>query len=744
LSMVLSAENINSREAGSLRGLIQRVVGKLAEGAADGQAGFDEARSALAPYVERYKEIIDANVQRVVESQQGRARLEEIKQRVTEEVNRRIAGKEVPRFLIQLLKLGWSSLLVTTLLHDGDPSPRWQEYLGVLDTLLDWFDTANAEIPVLPWEAERLLASLERGFAAAPVSPQQQQALLEDVRQALLGDQGRFRRLVLERIKVPPRPAGSGAEGEGPIRLGGELAKWDQAIRSLKIGDWVVERKPEGVARPLSLVWTGERGEPLVFVDGKGVRSLECRLLEMAKLLDGGRLSLLEDGGLPLVERAVQRVLKNTYEKVLYNSGHDPLTGLINRRDFVKEAERMLRLAQREGSHHVLLVIDIDQFKMINDLCGYEGGDRLLVDVSHILKTYVTDSAVLGRVGDDEFGVLLENCAHAHGFETAENLRKALENFTFNWEGRRLAVSCSIGMTELHPQAESAPRLLHDAEAACRLAKQSGGNVTKVFAATDAGIVSMRGALDAVTLVEEAIQKGRLQLYLQKISPVFFLDDPKEHYEVLLRVLDEKGRVMPPQDFIKAAEKFGRIRTLDRWVINHLFQWIESHQGRLEAVGGFSINLSGQSIDDEDMIALISEKVRQSSLAPDRIAFEITETAMIRDMAKAQHFIQKIQELGCGFYLDDFGSGLASYSYLKDLPVDFIKIDGAFVRNIVSDENDHAFVKSITEIAHFMKKKVVAEFVENESILIRLQELEVDYVQGYGIGRPFPLANLLS
>jgi len=254
----------------------------------------------------------------------------------------------------------------------------------------------------------------------------------------------------------------------------------------------------------------------------------------------------------------------------------------------------------------------------------------------------------------------------------------------------------------------------------------------------------MRGALNAVTLVEEAIQKGRLQIYLQKISPVFFLDDPHEHYEVLLRVLDENGKPMPPQDFIKAAEKFGRIRTLDRWVVNHLFSWIDKHEGRLDGIGGFSINLSGHSIDDEEMIALITERIRQSRFPPQRIAFEITETAMIRDMEKAQHFIQKIQSLGCGFYLDDFGSGLASYSYLKDLPVNFIKIDGAFVRNIVSDENDHAFVKSITEIAHFMKKKVVAEFVENESILIRLQELEVDYVQGYGVGRPFPLSSLLA
>jgi EAL domain-containing protein (putative c-di-GMP-specific phosphodiesterase class I) len=220
-------------------------------------------------------------------------------------------------------------------------------------------------------------------------------------------------------------------------------------------------------------------------------------------------------------------------------------------------------------------------------------------------------------------------------------------------------------------------------------------------------------------------------------------DDLEDHYEVLLRIVDENGVPGSPEAFIKVAEENQRMRSIDRWVIEAMFGWLERNNDRLDGIGGFSINLSGQSVDDEQVIAFVTEKLSATSYPPERISFEITETAMIGDMGRARELILGIKELGCQFYLDDFGSGLASYSYLKDLPVDCVKIDGSFVKNIAHDENDFALVKSITETAHFMKKRVIAEYVTNESIMVRLRELEVDYAQGYQIGKPFDLSTLL-
>jgi diguanylate cyclase (GGDEF)-like protein len=389
-------------------------------------------------------------------------------------------------------------------------------------------------------------------------------------------------------------------------------------------------------------------------------------------------------------------------------------------------------------------MLDVDRFKLVNDVCGHEGGDRLLKEVSQVLKIYLHEGSVLARTGDDEFGILVENCPPEFGFRIAETQRRAIENLDFRWEGRHFPVSVSVGMVNVDRTAATVSQLLREVDSACFLAKEAGRNLIKVFEASDEDVRSHQGAVRAVPLIEKAIQEGRLKLFAQRIEPIFLDEGAREHYEILLRVLDEEGQPLPPAEFIEAVERFDRMRSLDRWVAEHIFAWLDRHAARIAQVGGFSMNLSGHSLGDPSMLRLIVGHLERTRYPRDRLAFEITETAMVRNMSTARSFVERIKKLGCSLYLDDFGSGMSSYAYLKEFPVDCIKIDGAFIRNISSDEKDLALVKSITEIAHFSNRKVIAEYVEDEATLVKLRELEVDFVQGYAIGRPFPLEDLLT
>lgn len=739
LGVALSAEGMDSRRAGEFQAAIDQALNGLESGSPD---DFAAAQAQLAPLATQCKDLFAANLRRVMEGQQGQERLRKAREEAKERIVEHLAERNVPKAVLRLLHLGWDGVLVQTLLHEGDKGPSWGRYLAVLDTFISWFEPDASGPPPEQAAVTAFLKSLEQGLAQAPAQPAKQEQFLNRLRHALGGDAAAFKAIRDERAKVHRKKPD--AELPRTPEQAAELQRWVELIDGIKVGDWLVERTERQISRPLSLAWNDEARERFVFVDGKGAKGLECARPELAGHLASGRVSLLEDGGLPLVQRAVQRVLKTTYEKLLHNSDHDELTGLVNRRAYTKALQRGLDIVRSEGGAHVAMVVDVDQFKVINDVCGHEGGDRLLVEISQILNTYLEKGGLLSRIGDDEFGILLESCTREHGLEVAETLRKAIENFTFHWEGRKLSISASVGLLELDPGSESVSLSLKNLDAACSLAKRDGRNRTKLYQATGQDFMHREGQVQAMTLVEEAIQKGRLQLYLQLISPVFLDDGLTEHYEVLLRVLDDKGRPLPPQELIVAAEEYNRMRSLDRWVIEHIFGWLREHGQSMRYAGGFSINLSGQSVDDAPIFELINAEIDRCPLGPERIAFEITETAIIQDMERAKRFINQVRALGCEFYLDDFGSGLASYSYLKDLPVDCVKIDGIFIKNIAEDPNDYALVKSIIGIAHFMKKKVVAEYVENEAIMIRLRELEVDYVQGYQIGRPFPLHHLLE
>ncbi len=422
-------------------------------------------------------------------------------------------------------------------------------------------------------------------------------------------------------------------------------------------------------------------------------------------------------------------------EQLSWQASHDPLTGLANRREFELLLERLLASAKEQDKRHALLYIDLDQFKVINDTCGHVAGDELLRQVAGLMRPQIRDSDTLARLGGDEFGILLEGCSGAQAEQIAHKLLQSLEDFRFVWQDKTFRVGISIGLVGIHADRGSASAVLSIADAACYMAKDKGRNRVWIHQDDDRETARRQGEMEWVSRIMRAFDENRFVLYFQRVVPLAGASTDMPCREVLVRMLDEKGELVPPMAFIPAAERFGVMSTVDRWVVKTAFDWLAEHPSE----EGLSINLSGQSLGDEGFLNFVEEQFRATRVSPRRICFEITETAAIANWNRATHFIAALRVLGCRFALDDFGSGMSSFGYLKSLAVDFIKIDGAFVRDMIDDEVDYAMVEAVNRIGHVMGIRTTAEYVENDQILEKLRELGVDFAQGFGIHAPQPL-----
>jgi two-component system CheB/CheR fusion protein len=425
--------------------------------------------------------------------------------------------------------------------------------------------------------------------------------------------------------------------------------------------------------------------------------------------------------------------------EMTHQASHDALTGLVNRPEFEHRLQRVLTTAAAKKAEHALCYLDLDQFKIINDTCGHVAGDELLRQLGELLQEHVRKRDTLARLGGDEFGVLMEGCSVEQAQRVANTLRRAVEGFRFVWEDKSFTIGVSIGLVPITEASGSVSAMLSAADAACYAAKDRGRNRIHVYREDDAELAQRHGEMRWVSRIQQALEEDRFHLSLQPIIPIRTRDGAGEHCELLLWMEDEEGRRVPPGAFLPAAERYNLSIKLDRWVIGTALEWLTHHPKRLKRLHLCCINLSGHSLGDEDLLAFVFDKMKERRVSPEKICFEITETAAISNLSAVTRFIKALKELGCRFALDDFGSGLSSFAYLKNLPVDFLKIDGLFVKDIINDPIDLAMVKSINEIGHVMEKETIAEWVESDSILEKLREIEVDYAQGYSIGRPQPI-----
>jgi diguanylate cyclase (GGDEF)-like protein/PAS domain S-box-containing protein len=430
---------------------------------------------------------------------------------------------------------------------------------------------------------------------------------------------------------------------------------------------------------------------------------------------------------------------RNLANQLSWEASHDALTGLTNRRGFEQKLVDAIDSVQDGNQHHALCYLDLDQFKVVNDTVGHIAGDELLRQISVIIQRGVRANDLLARLGGDEFGLLLMQCPLSQAAQIAENLKELVRQFQFVWNNKTFIIGVSIGVVGIDQTSQDLIQVLGAADAACYAAKAEGRNCVHVYRIDDSELIKQRGERQVVSKISQALKSNHFRLYYQKIRSIS--PQPRaEHYEVLLRMLDEDGHIVPPNSFIPSAERYGLITEIDLWVISTFFANYHNLSGQQAFTEGlYTINLSGASICNNQFMRFLVGQFSLYQVPPEIICFEITETAAISNFEQARYFIGELKKIGCRFALDDFGSGLSSFAYLMNLPVDYLKIDGVFVKNICHNPIAHAIVEGFNRIAHAMNLKTIAEFVEDEAILEKLQEIGVDYAQGYAIARPVPI-----
>ena len=487
------------------------------------------------------------------------------------------------------------------------------------------------------------------------------------------------------------------------------------------------------------------------FIKNDHISDYQIKLLKKDGSFWWGQVNasvVYNDKGKPVSINGIVRNItlqKTALEKLSYQASHDSLTGLKNRRQFENEVKDLL-INTREQTHdtanHTLCFMDLDQFKVVNDTSGHHAGDELLQSLASVLKSSIRKGDCLARLSGDEFGLLLTNCHIAKAEQICNAIINKVRDYQFHCQGSVFKIGSSIGLVEINKNNTDFSELFRQADSACYMAKDKGRNRIQVYRPDDQELANQRHQMGWVGRINQALDDNRFTLYAQEITPL--QRDSHKHYELLIRMLDENGETIPPGAFLPAAERYSLIEKIDAWVVEHACRFIGKHADALNDIKLFSINLSGPSLNNADFMQRILNSLESNAISPSKVCFEVTETIAVSNLKSAIQFISTLRGMGFKFSLDDFGSGISSFGYLKTLPVDYLKIDGMFVKDIADDPIDFAMVKSINEIGQVMGMETIAEFVENDAIKNKLVALGVDYAQGYGIAKPIPINDLLN
>jgi diguanylate cyclase (GGDEF)-like protein len=498
----------------------------------------------------------------------------------------------------------------------------------------------------------------------------------------------------------------------------------------------------------MKLAWISEARDRFIFVNERGQKMADLSAVQLARQLSKGVQPPAPADELAVVDQSMYQTLEHVQKTLSFARNHDTLTRLINRETFEDQVGRALRHAQLRMSQHAVLYLNIDQFSLVNDLYDRVNGDQVLLEFARLLAQLHGKKFSSARMQSDEFAVLLLDRSLDQAQQMAEKIRSDIQASSVDIEGESVSFTVSIGLVPIAEHSSSVEQIMESARRALRLAKDQGRNRVSLFAEEqDSANVYKKEKSRTLKHLEETLATERFVLRAQPIMQTAIDGDyggASHHYELLLGLTNKDGDLVSPEEFIRSAERYGFMTLVDRWVVREAFNWINSLMDAQKVIPSLAINLSGTSVTDDSFMEYLFEQISEFGVGTSRLCFEITETGTISNLVKAADFVRAFRNIGCKFSIDDFGTGLASHNYLRELPVDFVKIDGTFVTNIHKNHNDYAMARSINDLAHFLGQETIAESVENDEIVATLREIGVDYLQGWGVGKPRLLAEVTA
>jgi diguanylate cyclase (GGDEF)-like protein len=732
LSSLESAVKQNKviKDAG-VKQALDELMARIAQGSITNPDIFAKVNEELKEISVPVAKTRELNIRRVIEVYEGKQKLEKARQKIQREIDNRLAGKSVPSTIPLLLDSGWQHLLVITELNgNGDQ----QRYLEILDKLLTWY----AELEQLPEEQynsiETELEFINNELSTVCTNAFIHSKIIEDLYATLLGTGTPRVRQPAGQVVVEPNAKEALHEFISD--------NWLLQVGQLETGNWFTFSLENEAFEPLNLVWIGETPQIYVFVNRDGYKKQELTREELAEHLQSGLVTQIENLDEPLMDRATTNMLQQMQEKLIHSVSHDPVTNLPNRKRFINLLKE--QIAHYSNSTHVLSYLEIEDFRVITNVCGTIGGDQLLLQVAQSVSKQLGKEGLVSRLGDKTFGFLLKNCSTDEGLETAKQIRNTINKTNFVWDDKSYTISVSIGLVPISEGKYSIEEILQKADTVNISAKRAGHNQIRVFQENDESLKAQTDIHEWAGRIDRIFSENRLFARCQMIAPINPEKNNHSHYEILLGVIDEAGKIIVPDKFIPAVERCQRMPEIDRWIVEHVFAWIVDHKGHFDKIGGFAINLSGQSLNSEEFLSFLKGRLSINDIPANKITFEVTETVAAGSLVFTKRFIKEIKQFGCKFSLDDFGTGYSSYSYLKSLDVDYLKIDGSFIKDITDSPTDQVMVNSMNEIAHSLELETIAEYVENMTIHAILKEIGVDYAQGWGIHKPMRLTELAA
>lgn len=721
-------------ERSSSRNLEQTVTGiidELIQTEERDDAFYRSIGTRLKSLVERQEQSFQRNSERIAKTLEGKERLRQTRLGVQRRLNMILAGKAVPSVLLDLLNAGWEQLIVLAVLREGAESQTATSFINIVDQISLWLSGGEASKDLAferELESDALIQLIDRELrTVGEVSP------VRDVVARLTREL--HQQASIETVTLDTYPPGACQE-EAEATPEPVDTRWARRAEEIGVGDWVEITLDNGEKRRMRLVWGGKDVFRFVFLSPQGLGEVSYQYSEFVSRLARGDAWLVKQGDIPFVDQSLFDIVQGVYSKLNFEATHDALTGCLHRHDFEKQLAQALSAMDGKPGNHTLMVFDIDEFSVINATYGTGVGDQLLKRFASLLQAQASGHSsdhYIGRLGGNEFALLATNMPVEEGLDVSERLRNDFRKESHTVDDTEFSTTLSASVCPFEDTLRSAGELMNQANLALKSAKRKGGNSVELVRDQPQQVPAT--GPQWVPEIDRSIRDGSLYLRAQRILPLT-ADSNGDMYELLLGLQNSSGQEISPQSYIEAAEQFHRSSRVDLWVIDKAMTWMEGHPDAMENIHTFNINLSGASLSDDAFLFALETRIKQHSALTHQICFEVTETSAVANLHYAADFMTEMKRLGCRFALDDFGTGLSSYAYLQKLPVDYVKVDGIFVRDMASNLTNYALVRSITELCHFLDMKTIAEYVEDMETLELLKEIQVDFGQGFCIAKP--------